>query len=159
MRKLLPILILVACLSACTASDLPSRSGHVIGVHDGDTITLRSDITVRLLGIDCPEPGAPYADAATKLTHDLVLWKDVRIETDKEQHDAYGRLLAYVYVEGPLGWEMVNLDLIEAGLAMPCYIAPNGKHRAEFDAMLHDAINGHRGLWSGDEHASGRSSH
>ena len=41
--------------------------GNVVGVHDGDTLTLRTlneSLKVRLFGIDTPELGQPFGNIA-----------------------------------------------------------------------------------------------
>lgn len=56
----------------------------VIGVHDGDIITvLTSDnpqIKVRIKGIDCPELKQDFGQKAKRATSALHLGKDVRIK-------------------------------------------------------------------------------
>jgi len=66
---------------------------------DGDTIEIRGGETVRLLGIDTPELGEPYADEAKWALHDWVAHKPLRLEFDENDRDIYNRLLAFIYVE------------------------------------------------------------
>jgi endonuclease YncB( thermonuclease family) len=52
------LLLLLPARDALPAAD--DFSGKVVGVHDGDTITVlrdRTPVKVRLFGIDCPETG------------------------------------------------------------------------------------------------------
>lgn len=48
----------------------------VLSVHDGDSLRLRREdgqgMVVRLYGVDCPELGQPYGEAARDLTRRLV---------------------------------------------------------------------------------------
>ena len=105
--------------------------GTVIEVIDGDTFKLalgspsfrlvnEEKITVRLLGIDTPEtvyPGKtvePFGPEASAFLKDLVQGKEVLMLMDNEVWDAYGRLLAYVYL--PDG-RSVQRELLRAGLA------------------------------------------
>jgi endonuclease YncB( thermonuclease family) len=91
-----------------------SFTAQVVGVHDGDTITVydgRDQTRIRLEGIDCPESGADFSRRAKEFTSDLVFGKDVRI--DGKETDRYGRLVARVKVAGT----DVSLALVEAGLA------------------------------------------
>ena len=49
-------------------------TAKVVGVHDGDTITVydgREQSRIRLDGIDCPETGADFSTRAKQLTSDL----------------------------------------------------------------------------------------
>ena len=89
-------------------------SGKVIGVADGDTITVLRDKTpqkIRLYGIDCPEKRQPFGKRAKQFTSDLVFGKVVDIEPIAI--DRYGRTVAFVRV----GSVNVNEELIKEGLA------------------------------------------
>ena len=82
----------------------------VVHVSDGDTITVQvgeRTEKVRILGADTPETVdprkpvqcyGPEASAHTKAR--LKPGTRVQLETDAEVRDKYGRLLAYVYVDG-----------------------------------------------------------
>jgi endonuclease YncB( thermonuclease family) len=86
----------------------------VVGVHDGDTITVLRDrqrIRVRLHGIDCPELGQPFGRPAKRLTSSLVFHQVVHLVP--RDVDRYGRLVAVVFV----GHTDVNLELVRRGLA------------------------------------------
>ncbi len=79
----------------------------IVRVVDGDTVVAtvggRSD-RVRLIGVDTPETVSPSKpvqcygpQASTHLKELLPKGTAVRLVTDVETHDVYGRLLAYVY--------------------------------------------------------------
>ena len=91
-------------------------SGRVVGVADGDTITvLTSDkqrIKIRLYGIDCPEKRQAYGDRARDFTGAVVFGQDVRVEV--LGRDRYGRTLGIVC--GPDG-RVLNRKLLVSGLA------------------------------------------
>jgi len=60
-----------------------SLFGKVIEVTDGDSITvfnMNRPVKVRLMGIDAPEPGQPFAEVAKQHLKDLVLDKLVTVE-------------------------------------------------------------------------------
>jgi len=120
---------------------------RVLKIIDGDTVDIRGSQRVRLLNIDTPEIGQPYADEAAAFTKSLILFKNVRLELDVKPYDAYTRMLAYVYVETETGWAMANLEIVRAGLARLLIIPPNGKYRDEFEAALLDAMIHRRGIW------------
>jgi len=98
MRLAAPLLLTVCLLPAATwASEL---TGRVVGVADGDTLTLlvgRTQHEIRLSGIDTPERGQPYGDAARKQLSTLVFEKEVRVEGRKI--DRYGRIVGRVWVQ------------------------------------------------------------
>src|SRR3954470_10088035 len=101
---------------------------------DGDTVIARlPDGTVekvRLLGVDTPEvvdPRKPvqcFGHAASDFTKSRLTGKRVSLELDAEQRDKYGRLLAYLIVDG----RRYNDELLERGYARFLVIAPNGSH-------------------------------
>jgi endonuclease YncB( thermonuclease family) len=88
-------------------------SGKVIGVADGDTITVlheKRPERIRLCGIDCPEKRQPFGKRAKQFTSELVFGKVVEI--DPVDTDRYGRTVAFVRVEDIT----VNEELIKKGL-------------------------------------------
>jgi micrococcal nuclease len=128
-----------------------SPSGTVTRVVDGDTIVVEGVGKVRLIGVDTPEtvhPRKPVkvmgreAAAATKR---LGLGKTVRLETDVQTHDRYGRFLAYVWL--PDG-TMLNAELVRLGYARVSTYPPNVKYQDRFVALERDAREAERGLWS-----------
>ena len=117
-------------------------------VLDGDTIEIRGGETVRLLGIDTPELGEPYAETAKWALYDWVARKPLRLEFDEAERDIYNRLLAFVYVETEEdGWVLVNAELLRSGLATLLFIPPNGRYRSYFDTALEEAQLLRNGIW------------
>jgi len=100
--------------------------GEVIRVHDGDTITMRTnfrdfDFPVRLLDIDAPELNEG-GEAAGNWLRSRILDKKVTIRVDKnERVGKYGRLLGKVISGGlDLGLLMLSLGLVRAfGTPLP----------------------------------------
>ena len=140
------------CLVPVLATSLPDPSfatleAKVYKVFDGDTIALKGGERVRLLGIDTPEIGEPFAAEAKRFTRDLVQYQTVRLEFDVRERDTYSRLLAFVYVETDDGWVMVNAELVRAGLAKLLFIPPNGRYEGYFEQVLHEAMVRHQGMW------------
>lgn len=105
------IALLWSSLSA-TAADIV---GRVVGVSDGDTITVLVDnhdrLKVRLAGIDAPEKSQPFGSVSKKSLSDQVFGKTVNIEANKK--DRYGRFLGRVISNGT----DVCLEQIRAGMA------------------------------------------
>lgn len=132
------------------------RQVRVVHVVDGDTVVVddrgRSE-TVRLLGVDTPEtvdPDEPvqcFGPEASAYTKAALTGRLVRLETDVESRDRYGRLLAYVLVDG----HRFNDDLLRRGYARLLVIPPNGSHaRTMLDEEL-DARRAGLGLWGACE--------
>lgn len=150
----LAVVLLFALFLAAVpvAADTPDPANatidsRVLKIIDGDTVDIRNSTRVRLLNIDTPEVGQPYSSEAVAFTKSLILFKNVRVELDVKERDAYDRLLAYIYVETETGWVMANLEIVRAGLARLLIIPPNGKYRAQFEAAQLDAMIHRRGLW------------
>ncbi len=134
----------------CGTPDAPAtRSGRVVRVIDGDTIVVQGVGTVRYIGIDTPElhhprrPVERFAARAAAMNRGLVAGRTVRLETDVEERDVHGRLLAYVYV----GDVMVNLRLVAQGAAEAFPFPPNTLHRDEFSRLQGEAMRMGRGQW------------
>jgi micrococcal nuclease len=70
----------------------------------------------------------------------------VRLEHDIEKHDAYNRLLAYVWRASD--GLFVNLDLVTGGYADILSIAPNTAHADELRAAMTAAKATPVGLWA-----------
>ena len=161
MRRIAPFALLVAVLVVLVTRGGEERShtglerAQVLRVVDGDTIRVRVEghtERVRYIGVDTPEsvkPGTPvqcFARRASAANAALVAGRSVRLVSDVEQRDRYGRLLAYVYRE-PDG-AFVNAALVRDGFARPLTIAPNVAHAREFDGLARDARHARRGLWA-----------
>ena len=103
---LLTILILPSLLWAW--------SGKVVGVADGDTITVLHNgkgERIRLYGIDTPEKRQAFGKKAKQFTARMVYGKIVEVET--KDVDRYGRTVGLVYVDG----QSLNEALIKNGYA------------------------------------------
>lgn len=89
--------------------------GVVVGVADGDTITLldsqHAQHRVRLAGIDAPEKGQDFGDVSRRSLRDLAHGHHAVVETHKM--DRYGRAVGKVMVEG----EDVGIEQVRRGLA------------------------------------------
>lgn len=76
-------------------------TGRVVGVADGDTITVldanRRQHKIRLGGIDAPEKAQPYGQRSKENLSRMVFGKNVRVEWDKR--DRYDRIVGKVWVQ------------------------------------------------------------
>jgi micrococcal nuclease len=138
------LILLAAFCAPCFAKEYT-----VSKVIDGDTIVLETGEHVRYLGIDAPEldkkQGGPafYAREAANNNKQLVLLKKVRLEFDVERKDAYGRLLAYVFVKDLF----VNGELVKRGCAQTMIKPPNVKYRDLLVKYQNEAMSKEIGLW------------
>src|SRR5512140_2041621 len=88
------VVVVVSWVSLTPAEEF---AGKVVGVSDGDTITVlrnRTPIKVRLHGIDCPEIGQDFGSRATAFTAELVFGQVVKVMPRDIAH--YGRTVADV---------------------------------------------------------------
>jgi micrococcal nuclease len=117
----------------------------VARVIDGDTFVLSGGKHVRLVGIDTPEKGEPFADAARALADSIFRGRAVRLEFDKKnQEDKYGRILAYAYVDGVSYNELI----LRRGLARVYLFRGNQPHRDQLLSAQNEARKAKRGIWS-----------
>ena len=171
---LLALISLVALVSPSLSSDpapspspsAPSphplargeRDGEVVRTVDGDTIYVRLATgveKVRYIGVDTPEVHHPTRGEepggreATVVNRRLLGDRPVRLETDVQLRDRYGRLLAYVWARRPDGGlVMVNAELVRLGYAAVMTVPPNMRHAALFRRLAAEAREQHRGLWA-----------
>ncbi|HEX9860324.1 MAG TPA: thermonuclease family protein [Nitrospirota bacterium] len=164
--------VLIICLwlaapMGVQAAEAGFISATVVKVYDGDTILARKDgreEKVRLIGIDCPEvwenekfvrdmkrekrlePEEVLAlgRAAKEFTENACPpGTEVALELDEEGRDKYGRLLAYVWLDG----RMLNAELVRAGMAKLMTIPPDMKYAGRFRKLRDDARASGRGIW------------
>jgi micrococcal nuclease len=139
--------------TADTSVPGPTRFAAVVTAPvDGDTVhvrTARGNETVRFLGVNTPETHHPtkgvecYGPEAAAFTDRELTGRQVTLELDVEHRDRYGRLLAYVIVDG----RRFNDVLLTRGYARLLLIPPNGTYgRTMLDEEL-AARRAHRGLW------------
>lgn len=95
-------IILALFLFHVTLLNASTLVGQVVGVTDGDTITLldasQTQYKIRLSGIDAPEKKQAFGGASKKSLSDLVYGKVVSVNWDKL--DRYGRTVGKVLVNG-----------------------------------------------------------
>ena len=138
--------LLLACLAAPSLNAQEIR-GKVVGVTDGDTITVLQDKTpvkVRLNGIDAPEQGQPFGERAKQFASALCFGDEVTVKTSGA--DKYGRTLGdVVLVDG----RILNQELVKAGMAWHYKEYSKDETLAKLEK---EAREKRVGLWS-DPHA------
>ncbi len=110
-------------------------------VIDGDTIVSGNN-SIRLLGINSPERGELYYDEAKGFLEGLVLNKTVNLKFGKDKYDKYGRILAYVFLDG----ENINLRLVEEGLANYYFYGGKDRYSNELVSSWDECINNNENL-------------
>ncbi len=121
-------------------------TGKVVGVSDGDTLTLLvpdgptyKQIKIRLGEIDTPESKQPYGERAKQQLSELVFNRPVRVVV--QDIDRYGRTVGRVYSGG----FDINADMIRRGAAWVYrdYAKDQSLYRLEAEAKA-----AKRGLWA-----------
>jgi len=106
--------ILLYALICFPLSFFSQKKAKVVGISDGDTITVLLDGNIqqklRLAEVDCPENRQPFGKNAKKFTSDKVFGKQITFtETNK---DRYGRSVAKVYYDKG---KYLSAEIIKAG--------------------------------------------
>ncbi len=118
-------------------------TGKVVGVSDGDTITVMRDgrgVKVRLAEIDTPEKRQPYGQAAKRFTSNLCFGKLVTVKP--ATIDRYSRVVAHVILADG---RHLNEEVVSAGLAWQYKRYSKSVKLAAIEA---EAQGAKRGLWS-----------
>jgi micrococcal nuclease len=137
-------------LGGAAPASVPITIVHVV---DGDTLVAafaggRTE-TVRVLGIDTPETVDPrkplqcFGPEASAYAKATLTGRRARLEFDVQRRDIYGRLLAYVIVDG----HRYEDDVLQRGLARLLVIPPNGAYGRTMLAEELAARRAGRGLW------------
>lgn len=118
-------------------------SGQVIGVGDGDTVTVltvdRKPVKVRLAQIDAPEKAQAFGERSKQSLSDLIYGKNVTVEV--ETTDKYGRTVGKINVGGV----DANLEQIKRGMAWFYVQYGNDANYRDAEARAKSAK---LGLWS-----------
>lgn len=142
---------------------------EIAAVEDGDTFWFKNEsgqrVGIRLIGVDTPEirgknypqeyEGIPNTSAGRQWlyewghyirtqTRERLVGETVRLEFDPSlpKRDYYGRLVAYVYLDGTL----LNRQLLADGYAR---VYPMGfEKRPSFKRTAASAKDAERGIWS-----------
>lgn len=147
--------------------ETPSRSGlipvELVKTIDGDTIKIKyegKEQNVRYLLVDTPETNhaqlgkQPFGQQAKDRNTELMNSGKLEIEFDiGEQVDKYGRLLAYIYIDGV----SIQEKLLEEGLARVGYVyPPNTRHLDAFEKAQEKAKKAGIGIWTLEDYVTER---
>jgi endonuclease YncB( thermonuclease family) len=138
--QILSLLALLLCFPLATEAE--TLTGKVVGVTDGDTITVlvaKSSVKVRLAEIDTPERGQRWAKRAKQALSNKVFGHEVEIRVVNV--DRYGRTVGHIW----LADRHINREVVREGHAWV--------YRSYLDdkTLLDDethAQNNKLGLWS-----------
>lgn len=152
----LPLLLALATPPPAEAADEcrppePAREVSVRHVIDGDTVILSDGEHARLIGINTPEivrdgPDEPLARQARQAAAAFVDRASDRLValTSDERRDRHGRRL--IHLMDTRGQNLQAI-LLERGLAVAIYVAPNVKLAECYRRAERTARKNGRGLW------------
>lgn len=135
LRALLPILLLAAG---------PVYGCIVVGVPDGDTLTLFCDgkkRVVDLAEVDAPELRQDFGTRAQQSLSDMCLRRTARIENDRTTAD--GRIVARVTCDDV----SAGAEQLRRGMA---WVSDEHAHDKTLYVAQNIARHAERGLWSGE---------
>ncbi len=140
-----PVILLV-----CSLLILPIQAwawqGKVVGVIDGDSITVMHDgqaEEVRLYGVDCPEKRQDFGQRAKEFTSTELFGK--MVEVSPVTTDRYGRTVPMVALNG----RNFNRRIIEVGYALVFQKYCTRPEYTEWNKVESQARASRTGLWLG----------
>ena len=137
--------IIITILLICWPLTAHAWMAKVVSVTDGDTIKVYNaefgQVKIRLYGIDTPEKGQPYGQAAGKYLASLIAGATVDIESVTE--DRYGRTVAIVTDAE----SNVNQEMVRAGYACVYRKYCDRSFCDYWLALENEAQKGKIGLW------------
>jgi endonuclease YncB( thermonuclease family) len=142
MRRILPLLLVLLAASPAWGADYSAR---VVGISDGDTITVltadKVQHRIRLHGIDAPETGQDFGTRAKQFASELAFGRTVTVRVHST--DRYGRTVADVIL--PDG-RLLNHEMVREGLAW--WYRRYAPADRELERLESKARASRRGLWS-----------
>lgn len=139
-----------------TAPPDDAEPAIVVSVIDGDTIRVGleggADTAVRLIGINSPETGECYSEAAARGLSDLApVGTAIEMTRDVSDVDEFGRLLRYVWRDGT----SVNEEMVRRGLAISRRYPPDTTMSETLEQAQDEARESQLGLWGPDACGTG----
>jgi endonuclease YncB( thermonuclease family) len=140
LHRFITTALLILSFSTCAGEML---KGRVVGVHDGDTVTLlmagNRQIKVRLAQIDAPELDQAFGQQSKQSLSEMVFNKTIKVE--KETIDKYGRTVATLLI----GDVDANKEQIKLGMA---WVYRKYLHDQSLLSLEEAARQAKLGLWA-----------
>jgi endonuclease YncB( thermonuclease family) len=131
--KKLSFFFIVLFLINTIDSNADVLNGRVVGISDGDTITVldktRKEHKVRLMGIDAPEKSQAFGNEAKQTLSNYIYKKEISVEFKK--YDKYKRIVGKVTLDG----HDICLQMIHDGMAW--HYTDYKKEQSKTDRMLY----------------------
>lgn len=138
--------LLIILFISSIAIPANAKTYFISQVIDGDTVLLKNNEIVRLLGIDAPEIGQPGYDLAKWFLFYITEGEEIILEKDFQDQDEYGRLLRYVFLNK--NSQMINELMLRYGLADFRYLSLDAKYYQRLNEATLRAEKNKHGLWA-----------
>jgi len=129
-------------LFVAVASEAAEIEGKVISIIDGNTFELEAEdnevYKIILFGVDCPEPGQPFAEEAKRQLEKLIYKQNVEIEVIGK--DRHGTRLGVVLIKNKIDPRKI---LLKNGLAWTAELNP----LEELEELRLEASSKKSGIW------------
>jgi endonuclease YncB( thermonuclease family) len=139
----LKFILIVASGFHLSAAQAASFSGKVVGVADGDTLTVltasKKQHKIRLAEIDAPEKHQPFGSKSKQSLSDLCFGKEAEVTPFVK--DRYKRIVAPVKCAGV----DANAEQVNRGMA---WVYRRYAKDHDLYVLEHGAKAGKRGLWA-----------
>lgn len=137
------IFILLFVLSILNFAFAEMLKGKVVGVSDGDTITIllegNKPVKVRLAQIDAPEKHQDFGQKSKQSLSDMIYQKEVTVKV--WDTDRYGRIVGQIFHNGT----DINLEQVKRGMA---WVYTRYAKDPEYFKAMEIAKSKKIGLWS-----------
>jgi micrococcal nuclease len=154
LRRFVAAFLVVFFVVVATGSSVQAGAEEVLALRvtrvvDGDTIWTKGGEQIRYVGLDTPERDEPFYAEARRKNKALVGGKVVEVVVCKDEpRDRYGRLLAWISVDGL----DVGAEILKVGLARLLIIPPCGLVRAaKYRALEREAKRLGLGIWGNND--------
>jgi micrococcal nuclease len=145
MHRTITCLLTFLFFSCSIDSHALTWQGKVVGVSDGDTITVMHDgksEKIRLYGVDCPEKAQDFGQKAKRFSSDMVFGKTVDVESVVTEKD--GRTIGIVRTED----KCLSEELIRNGLGWVYTRYCDKAFCSQWKQLEQKAKSAKTGLWS-----------
>lgn len=137
-------ILLTLTLSLSTYAYAETITGRVVGIFDGDTLTVvdssNTQFKIRLAAIDAPEKSQSFGQRGKEKLSELCFGKSASVQVISK--DRYGRSVGEVDCAGI----NANESMIQSGLAW--VYRKYDKGYGHLYGLEQDARNARRGLWA-----------
>ncbi len=142
---------MLCALLLFSSSPAHAWNGRVLRVLTGDTLVVswkKTNRTVTLYGINCPDPQTILGKKAKKFTTASIMGKSIKI--NPVTLDSQGRMVALIFRNG----QSFNEFLLRSGYAIVNKKQCRAVDCLQWQRYEHNAYRRHKGIWADIEKKS-----